>query len=346
MGSKQIQKVSYAANTFILIFVSGLMAFFHYCQAEFLVYFSIPTICIYLIGYFLIYKDKLDIYLWMVIFWITLYMCITTVFLGYAYGFHLYCFSMIPIMFITEYIAYKLRRRHTRALPFTLAIAFFYLLCTGYVSYFGPIYERDQKIASIFACINAISVFAFLITYSHMMVTNIIQSEEKLKSLAQLDRLTNLYNRHYMIGCLEAVSKAEGECFLAMADIDNFKKINDRYGHNVGDLVLKRVADLMKELCVGCEVSRWGGEEFLILIPGEAMRKMTGKKDGGKEILEKLRVKIAEEKINADGQEFNVTITVGAAYRQQDQTIDSWIQTADERLYYGKNHGKNMVVIE
>ena len=117
-------------------------------------------------------------------------------------------------------------------------------------------------------------------------------------------------------------------------------------GHNMGDLVLKRVADLMKELCVGCEVSRWGGEEFLILIPGEAMRKMTGKKDGGKEILEKLRVKIAEEKINADGQEFNVTITVGAAYRQQDQTIDSWIQTADERLYYGKNHGKNMVVIE
>ena len=64
-------------------------------------------------------------------------------------------------------------------------------------------------------------------------------------------------------GCMQGARASDG--FLAIADIDNFKKINDRYGHNAGDAVLKTVAERMQQSCAGCLVARWGGEEFLIV---------------------------------------------------------------------------------
>ena len=140
------QKLTFVVNTVILMLVIGLACFFYMVDAPFLVYFSIPTACVYLIGYYLIAKTLLHVYVWMVYLWLTSYMCITTVCLGYAYGFHLYCFSMIPVMFASEYLAYKLERRSLSALYVSACVAFFYLLSTGYVALFGPIYQRDQKI--------------------------------------------------------------------------------------------------------------------------------------------------------------------------------------------------------
>ncbi len=101
---------------------------------------SIPTICIYLFGYLLIHKGRLDIYVWTVYLWITLYMGLTTVCLGYGFGFHLYCMSMIPVMYVTEYLAYKLERRSLKALYVCSAVCVIYMVYTGYVSYYGPIY--------------------------------------------------------------------------------------------------------------------------------------------------------------------------------------------------------------
>ena len=89
--------------------------------------------------------------------------------------------------------------------------------------------------------------------------------ENQLKQTALIDRLTGLYNRHYMVGRLESAVKENGPHSVAMIDIDDFKKINDRYGHNAGDYVLVNVARILKNICRDCKVSRWGGEEFLIL---------------------------------------------------------------------------------
>ncbi|MBE6840697.1 MAG: GGDEF domain-containing protein [Ruminococcus sp.] len=337
MELKSIKKLSLTVNTVILIMVFGLMFFFHLCNVTFLVYFSIPTSMIYVIGYCLIHKNKLNIYVWLVFFWLTFYMGVTTICLGYDYGFHLYCFSMIPTMFVTEYMSYKLKKRSLWAFNVSILIAFFYLLCTGYVASFGPVYEVNSKTASTFFWIfNAMTVFGFLIFYSKYLIYSIIKSEEKLSEIAHSDRLTQLYNRHYMLQQLEAVCEMDKDCFLAMADIDFFKKINDTYGHNAGDEVLKNVSSIIKSECSECIIARWGGEEFLIFSASEL--------SNGKEMLENLRKKIEETIIEFDNHSIHTTVTIGMAIKKSGQTVELWIQEADNKLYTGKNNGRNRVI--
>ena len=336
MEERRIRKIAFGINTVILAMVFGLMAFFKLCDVGFLVYFSIPTSFIYIVGYFLIAKHKMLMYVRMVFSWLTLYMCVTTVCLGYAYGFHLYCFSMIPISFITEYMAYKMHTNSIKAMYFSVGVTVLYLLSTGYVAYFGAVYQRDQKYAAVFWLFNAVTVLGFLTFYTNYLVRTIINSEEKLRQIALYDRLTGLYNRHYMTGFL-GKTEEESRAHLAMADIDDFKKINDIYGHNAGDHVLKTVSEKMKSCCGGCTVSRWGGEEFLIFIPAS--------ETDPEGLIEGLRSSIASENVCYDGSEIAVTITAGIASRQQGQSIDKWIQSADSRLYEGKHSGKNRVVV-
>ena len=335
MDQKAVKKLTFVVNSLILFFVFALMAFFSYLKVTALTIFSIPTACVYIIGYFLIHKEKLDIYVWMIYMWITLYMCVTTICLGYGFGFHLYCISMIMIMFVTEYISYKLHSTNMRSLPICIIIGGLYLFTTGFAAYAGPIYERDQKYAAMFWVINSMVVISLLIFYGNYMIRQIISSEEKLVEAALTDRLTHLYNRHYMINKLHSLTDSSSSV-IAMADIDNFKKINDTYGHNGGDEVLKAVSERMKAVCTGCDTSRWGGEEFLILC--------TGPLSDVKAMLETLRSTIESEPIHYEDMNIPVTLTIGFAGRKKQQSVDEWINTADNNLYYGKTNGKNVVI--
>lgn len=338
MDLRSLKKVARCVNSVILLLVFGLLGFFIIIDVPFLIYFSIPTALVYLIGFVLIEKNMLDVYVRIVYFWITLYMSITTLCLGYEYGFHLYCFSMIPIIFVTEYMSYKLNNNRIYGAVSSALIAVLYLVCTGYVLYNGPLYQRSSKMASVFWFFNAVIVFSFLIFYSSYLIKEIILSEEKLKEIAHVDRLTGSYNRHYMIEKLDEFCSSACVGCLAMADIDNFKKINDTYGHSAGDKVLKKISDDMREICVGCEISRWGGEEFLILSDGEFDRSV--------ELFSTLCQKISESPVCFDDIEIYVTITVGLARFYKDIGIDRWIKQADDNLYEGKRTGKNKVVYQ
>lgn len=349
MDTKKAQKITYIVNTVILILVFGLMGFFYMCHATFLVYFSIPTAFVYIIGFYLIYSEKLDFYVRIVYLWLTLYMCTTTLCLGYNFGFHLYCMSMIPVIFVTEYITFKLGRPKFGATRVSIAIAIAYILCTGYVGVFRPIYSVDQKFTMVFWITNALTVFCFLIFYSSWMIKMVIQSENKLLEMAHIDKLTGLYNRHYMLEQLELSDNSNNNKFVAIADIDSFKKINDTYGHNAGDYILSHIAEIMKDACKDCIVSRWGGEEFLLLFPGEnidsALKNNTdSSKDNGVRQMENLRKTVEKSEFVFEGTKIDVTITIGLADYAPELTIDKWVQQADEGLYYGKTHGKNQVV--
>ena len=375
MDIEKAKKVTFAVNTIILILVFGLMGFFYICHATFLVYFSIPTACIYLIGYFLIYKEHLDFYVRMVYLWLTLYMCVTTLCLGYNFGFHLYCMSMIPVIFVTEYITYKLGRPKIGAVKVSIAIGIAYILCTGFVGYFHPIYDIHQKYSMLFWITNALTVFGFLIFYSSWMIKMVTESEEKLQQMAHIDKLTGLYNRHYMLEQLELSDSTKKDRFVAIADIDSFKHINDTYGHNAGDYVLLHLSEIMKETCKNCVVSRWGGEEFLLLYTGKgddasdnSLGQATNNTLNNSSIktiinvsdktmnnpsahtssfilqMEQLRKTVEASEFIFEGAKINVTITIGLAEYAPDLSTDKWVQKADEGLYYGKTHGKNQVI--
>lgn len=335
MEQDSVKKVAYIVNAVILLLVFGLMSFFSICKVTFMVWFSIPTAAIYLVGFVLIHRNRLAWYVRMVYFWLTLYMLCSTVCLGYGYGFHLYCFSMIPIIFVTEYISFKLGKTRLNAVIISMCIAAAYLTGTGYTAYFGSVYDLDQRTSAFFWVFNALCVFGFLIYYTRYLISNVISSEKKLVEIAHMDQLTQMYNRHYMLTCLEGLPQDATAC-LAIADIDNFKHINDTYGHNAGDVVLKTVAQKMKQACEGCTVGRWGGEEFLILAPRLP--------EDTQVMLDNMRKLIAQEPVAFEEQRIPVTLTIGFTPRSRSLSIDEWVQEADKRLYIGKNNGKNQVV--
>ena len=336
MDQKAIQKLTYTINTVILILVFGLTGFFTFCEAEFLVLFSIPTTMVYLVGYYLIRKERLDIYVRLVYFWLTLYMTVTTICLGYKFGFHLYSLSMIPIIFYTEYMAEKLGKSHINTVAISGIIVTCYLISTGYAAYAGPIYEVDNSIAGVFWLFNSAIVLFFLIVYSGIMLKMVGSYESKLKDIAHTDRLTGLYNRHYLLSRLDGLNKEElSDYWIAILDIDNFKKVNDVYGHNCGDYVLKNIAETARDECSECTVCRWGGEEFIILAS-------SGKCPDS--ILESLREKISGLHMNFEEQDIHVTVTIGTEKYSPDRNVDAWISEADRKLYFGKNNGKNQVV--
>lgn len=337
MDLARIKRFTFIINSVILFLVIALAGFFYLCRATFLLWFSIPTLMVYVIGYVLISKERLDIYVRLVYFWITFYMCLCTVCLGYKIGFHLYCFSMIPIIFYTEYMADKLGKKKINAFVVSAIIGICYLISTGYTAFSGPIYVIDNSIAGSFWTFNSVIVIGFLSFYSRLMLSLIGDYEGKLKNAALVDRLTGLYNRHYMMEKLEGAARENIPMFVTMIDIDDFKKINDRYGHNAGDYVLVNVARIMREVCNGCEISRWGGEEFLIFTTGNLRAK-------GLPLIEKLRQRVESEDFVFGEEHIKVTITSGLAEFSKEISVDKWVSKADDNLYTGKKTGKNKVV--
>ena len=339
MELKRIKKLTITINTLILILVFGLAGFFLFCRASFLVWFSIPTALVYIIGYYLIHIERLDIYVRAVYFWLTLYMSIATVCLGYRFGFHLYCMSMIPIIFYTEYMAEKLGKKKINALAVSAVIVICYLCSTGYSAYAGAIYDVDDTTAGLFWLFNSGIVLFFLITYSMIMLRMVGDYEGRLAAIAHTDRLTGLYNRHFMLDRLEVACDPGSKRFVAMVDIDDFKSVNDTYGHSAGDEVLKKVSDLMREVCGNSDISRWGGEEFLILSEGSAEKE-------GFEMIETLRKRAEECMIKCGEETISITVTSGLSDLKAGYSVDEWIKEADDRLYYGKKNGKNKVILD
>jgi diguanylate cyclase (GGDEF)-like protein len=161
-----------------------------------------------------------------------------------------------------------------------------------------------------------------------------------LSEKAEKDKLTGLPNRYYMSSYLQKLEKeSELESFwVAMIDIDDFKVINDTYGHNFGDYVLETIAGIISTAEEDTKYCRWGGEEFILV----------GKIDDGMKRqharLEELRRMIEEKTFTYEGKSVNLTMTIGMAAYEKGQTIDEWISMADKKMYLGKHSGKNQVV--
>ncbi|BCD60779.1 MULTISPECIES: GGDEF domain-containing protein [unclassified Nitratiruptor] len=163
------------------------------------------------------------------------------------------------------------------------------------------------------------------------------------KNKAEFDYLTELFNRRkfeeYFQKLLQEFNETDGKPFsLIILDIDNFKKINDTYGHLLGDEVLKNLSSLIKTFLHSAHIpARIGGEEFAILLPETSL-------DEAKIIAERLRKTVENRTIPIAEGDLNFTVSIGVAQVQKGDTMDSLIQRADEALYAAKRNGKNMVI--
>lgn len=161
--------------------------------------------------------------------------------------------------------------------------------------------------------------------------------QEQLRRLATIDELTGVLNRRGLEQSVDDFEQAAQGMTLVMLDIDHFKRINDRHGHDRGDEVLRRVAAVVAANLRGSDVfGRWGGEEFLIACQGTRLRDAT-------RLAEKLRERVQQAEIDGPGGRIAVTASFGVALAPPGGSTADALKRADEALYRAKEAGRNRV---
>ena len=155
------------------------------------------------------------------------------------------------------------------------------------------------------------------------------------------DPLTGLRNRRGLHTYYErriATNKNFDSTAIIMCDIDHFKRVNDTYGHNAGDEVLKHVANtLSNSIGIDDGAFRWGGEEFILLLSHKHM-------DDAAEFAEKLRKAIEADVITFEGTDIKITMSFGVSEIDPSLTTEENVEGVDAKLYYAKEHGRNRVI--
>ncbi|KXF80323.1 GGDEF domain-containing protein [Enterovibrio coralii] len=176
------------------------------------------------------------------------------------------------------------------------------------------------------------------------VVTDQIRRERTLRDMANRDDLTNLFNRRYLSKQFEKahLTPAPGR-FLAMVDIDHFKRINDSWGHPVGDQVLRQVAKLIESFSEQGEcASRLGGEEFALLFMADDEQQAIERLEALRQEIEGFIVRVSHTSRQPIA--IKCTVSIGATQIKQDEPLLSVSLRADESLYKAKNTGRNRLV--
>lgn len=164
--------------------------------------------------------------------------------------------------------------------------------------------------------------------------------EEFMRYNMYHDTLTGLYNRRFLERQMEQNGGIpKNDYIICMLDIDFFKNVNDTYGHTVGDMVLSKLAEFLKETAGADNLAvRWGGEEFILYFPDASI-------DSIQPLIESLRRRVEETIIETAEHKIQITITAGIGIGHAGRNYQKVISVADEKLYYGKQHGRNKVVL-
>lgn len=179
-------------------------------------------------------------------------------------------------------------------------------------------------------------------------INNLIESFEnieKMKDFAFKDYLTGLYNRRYFFEVMDNFIKEKDEIDIpfsvSMIDIDNFKSINDKYGHDVGDLALKSLSKILRDNTKNSDIiARFGGEEFCIILKSI-------NEENSIMLLEKIRQQIEHFVLKTKDEEFSFTISIGTTHidnKSKIKDINLELKKADEMLYQAKTTGKNKII--
>lgn len=336
-------KQTFYVNTMLLIVHVCLLLLFMYLHVTLMAYVNVLSVLLYA-GLFSFYKRSLARYVAIVFIEVLLHMTLATMCIGWNGGFQLYSFCLVPCIFMCDYLARTDGRPTTHPIIVSGILTMIFLGTKAYCASYNAIYTLpDKGLYILLFTYNTIVSFMFLTLYIALSVNRILEKEKKLGEMAEADALTKLPNRYLMEEWLqEGYHSATEENVMAVAilDVDDFKNLNDVYGHNCGDLVLKTLAKQIASIAAkNIYVARWGGEEFLIMYTGrEAYRQL-------KCILEQLRKDIESKVIQFHDQEIGVTVTIGITQRySKDTSFYDIIRRADECMYEGKKIGKNRII--
>lgn len=302
------------------------------------VVFAVSFVGIFYMSYHLNSMSIFAIFSFGMIAWI----CILVHYMGWNIGVQHFLMVMLVLCFFSTYKHYAGK----------IAIAVF--LCAFRMLLFFIYHSRVSEILlpavaeNSFQCINSITIFwcisVIAYTFSNdtqQLEGKLVEYNNKLMIQANTDILTGLFNRRRGMEYMEELSQSSSNGIgfsLCICDIDFFKKVNDNYGHDIGDEVLIGISKVFrKEIQKGNFAARWGGEEFLLLFPScngdDAFIK-----------LEAIRNEIKKLEFVAGNTIFTITMTFGLTEYDFNNGLKATIKEADEKLYIGKEKGRDRIV--
>ncbi|WP_460311621.1 GGDEF domain-containing protein [Aliiglaciecola aliphaticivorans] len=223
-------------------------------------------------------------------------------------------------------------------------IGLFVILVSVMLFYPGEIflntsYTHEFKSRLIYSFLTVTLLFGFYEFSRQKFISFMQKLSNQFEQQAMQDPLTLLPNRRAMQDYLEheynRAQRSKISMSLLLCDIDHFKGVNDVYGHNGGDYVLKNLSQLFTStLRKQDKISRWGGEEFLFLLPETSA-------SDAHFLAEKIRLNVADHIFKFAGEEFNITLSIGVKEVTKDISVDKAISAADKFLYKAKENGRN-----
>lgn len=331
-------------NIFLLLCHIFFMFIYIIIGNKFMIYANIVSLVVYSVSIPFCYKN-IDRYMGISFLEIWLHLICGILCFGWTPCYQNWCFGMLTAYFLPAFNQVHTSSRKKLS-HFTFLIIFTYF----FLATFFPLIDLkittplDIYMNSILFIANNSFVFITITLFALFYTSNSNRKELELSRKADYDELTSLYNRYALnqLGnnIINDAKNNNKPYNVAILDIDHFKKINDKYGHTSGDMVLKKISDIMKSYSNNGIISgRWGGEEFVMIAPyyfryNEFTRK-----------LEQLRKNISKQKFEIENnKKINLTISIGSAKIKEYDDIEKAVSIADVNLYNAKETGRNKLV--
>lgn len=343
-----IKKTTWLVNIGLLASHVFFAVFFWVYSADILFLYNCLSILVYLFSFMLLKKwnyNNSKIYIVTIFVEMYLFMILAIVFFGWNFGFQNYCIAFTSSLLFVDFYQNSKSNSKTKKILFSIFNVFLYVALYLISHLYSPVYQVTSEISiHILFIINSLTSFGFFVVFLLIYYSAIYHMKAALLQTAEIDPLTGLYNRRTMLQILNyrLLEEKSGNYAIAMFDVDFFKNINDTYGHDVGDKVLKLLAKQFQTISKENNhfwISRWGGEEFLALYRYE------GEASSVIGFFEEIRKDIENNKLSYNEEEITVTATIGLTFITAEKEIKEWIKAADSLLYIGKKSGRNRVVV-
>jgi diguanylate cyclase (GGDEF)-like protein len=299
---------------------------------------QVVTVAVYLLCYVLSNRG----YRWLPILltWLDLlgHATICSLIVGIDSGFQFYSWILLPLLFANVHRNIRVK------VVLAVALTILYVLVDWWLRSTTPLVIVD---AVALAGLRYFNIGCFLLALGMIAAVHsrtVDDAERRLNALASTDSLTGLLNRRRMSDHMQKelaqACVAEHPMAVMLLDIDHFKSINDQFGHARGDQVIVAVGEILRANVRQRDlVSRWGGEEFLVLMPE------TGR-DAARETAERVRRAVVSYVVRDESDTRAVTVTLGVSSWHTGERLEDTILRADAVLYIGKQAGRDRVVVD
>ena len=338
-------KIMFFVNIGIILVHILLMLIYVYVESSFLIVINTLSIAFYVCMITTSYTNPKR-YVIIAFTEVWTHMICASLCLGWNAGFQNYSFALIVACFLPAHNENRDNIYRTVPYIYSISVIFTYFLLHFLVNLFpmGSIIKVNELTSNVLFCFNTFVAFITIMGATIFYTSKSRRKEFELTRKADYDELTLLYNRYAIVHISKEIisdaNKLNRNYNIAILDIDHFKKVNDKYGHNSGDIVLKEIAKILKAIYAkGIIPGRWGGEEFVLMAPSDMKYKEFHNQ------LIKLNQKIAATPFVIENNEtIKVTVSIGCASVSPSSSIEEAVGVADERLYEAKNTGRNKVV--